>query len=175
MQVEQRKAEYFSEVEAGNHLFERLLSRPGRFLVYRNVVRRYRKNEMLIVESAPFAIDRHRQAGVYVKVCDFGNVSAYIHVRGVAAGPKDAANLDFAVRVCGCYESTGCIVHQRGQLDGKPLHNVKTLPSTHATYPRFQCSFKLRHNVMTFNPSNVEALRPSLQVPMVNGVLRYGI
>ena len=118
MKANHDQAEYLAQVETGNHLLKRLLTRPRRVLIDGIIVRSLGKNDALVIKSTPLAVDGHGHFGGEVHVRQLGDVAALLHVRRVAARAEDATNLDLGVSVSRRDQSTSSIIDQRRKLDG---------------------------------------------------------
>lgn len=110
VQVKNNQAEDLSKVEASNHLLERLLTRARRLLVDDDVILSTRQNDVLIVESAPFAVDTHELIWRQLHVLELGDATAVLHVRGIAASTKNASDLHTRVGVGRGNEGTGGVI-----------------------------------------------------------------
>lgn len=122
--VEEGETEDLAQVQTGGHLFEGLLAWARGLAVDGVVVFGEGEHDVLIVEGAVFAVDGHGHVRGEVQVGDFGHRADVLHVGGVDARAEDAANLHLAVSVRGGDEGSGCVVDQRGDLDGQVLFDV---------------------------------------------------
>jgi len=74
---------------------------------------------------------------------------------------KDASNLCFGIGVITRDQGPRCIIDDSCNLDGNS--------------PLLQSSLEHWHNIVSFNPTDVESLGPSLQDAMIDGVLFAGV
>lgn len=161
VEVDEDETEKLAEVETGDHLLESLLARARRLLVDDDVVLGARQDLVLVVEGTPLAVDGHEVVGVEVHVGELGDVSASLHVGGVAASAEDATDLHLGIRVGTSNHGTGGVVDQGGKLDG----HTALLESL----------FEGRHDVLALDAVNVETLGPALEDAVVDVVLGGGV
>lgn len=121
-QVAQDESEHLSEVETGDHLFERLLSGLVGRLVDDDVILGSR--EMLMferVECSPLAVDSHTGSLGQSESAHLGYVLRGLHVCSVASSTKDDSDLCVWVNVVGGDEGSGGVVDQGSELNGDIL------------------------------------------------------
>jgi len=69
----------------------------------------------------PLAVNAHFGIHVNTTVCNFRNVLDPLHVRGIAASPKDDGDLGFWIHIVRRDERPSRIVDQSRQLNAKLL------------------------------------------------------
>lgn len=121
MKVDHDQTEDLTQVETCNHLLKGLLTRARRVLVDDDIILGAWQDLVLIIKGTPLAVDGHRGVGRQVHVGQLRNRASILHIGGVAASAKDAANLHLGVGVCRGDQSTSGIVDQSGDLDRNSL------------------------------------------------------
>lgn len=119
--IDQGQTEDFTEVETRGHLFKCLLTRARRVTVDDEIIRSPRQHNMLIIESAVFAVDSHGGVRWQLEMSDLGHRSRVLHVSGIDSGTEDTANLNRRIGISRGDERSSRIVDQGNDFDGQSL------------------------------------------------------
>lgn len=119
--IQQSKAEDFTQIQSSCHLLKCLLTRTGRVSVDDVIVLCEGKNDVLVVKSSIFTVDGNGGIRGQVEVSKLGDGSGVFHICSVNASAKDTADFHFGVGVCGSDECSGGIIDQCGGFDGEAL------------------------------------------------------
>lgn len=161
VEVDEDQTEELAKVETSDHLLEGLLTRARRLLVDDDIVAGAREDLVLVVESAPLAVDGNLNVGVHLHVGKLGNVTEGLHVGSVAASAEDTADPHLRIRVGTSYQGSGGVVDQGSKLDG------------HAAL--LESLLERRDDVLALDAVDVEALGPTLKNTVVDVVLAGGV
>ena len=161
VKVDEDQTEELAKVKTGDHLLEGLLAGARRLLVDDHIVAGAGEDLVLVVESAPLAVDGDLNVGVHLHVSKLGNVTEGLHVGSVAASTEDTADPHLRIRVGTSYQGSGGVVDQGSKLDG------------HAAL--LESLLERRDDVLALDAVDVEALGPTLENTVVDVVLAGGV